>query len=170
MPNTKLLKKCPCCSGKIFSACCHPFLNGESLPTVAVQLMRSRYSAYSLTHIEYIQQTMCGKAAEGYDAKEAKQWAQQAIWCGLNVINSGKQNAESDKDEVEFIARYILENELHIIHEKSQFQKIAGKWFYISGELIPHKPIALAANSQCPCGSRKKYAQCCGEKHKNVGA
>jgi len=159
----KINAKCPCCSGKLFADCCSPFLHEEKFPETAVQLMRSRYTAYSTVNIEYIQKTMRGAAAENYASAETKQWALQVIWCGLNIIDPGKQSQKIEDDEVEFAAKYITGNLLHILHEHSQFKKINERWFYTCGNLIPHQPTSIKDKDQCPCDSRKKFSQCCGK-------
>src|SRR4029453_13356634 len=38
--------RCPCLSGEVFGDCCGPFLAGEADAPTAVQLMRSRYTAF----------------------------------------------------------------------------------------------------------------------------
>lgn len=160
-------KLCPCCSGKDFLGCCQPFLEGD-LPKTALQLMRSRYTAYSLGQIDYIQKTMFGSAAEGFDAAEAKQWAESIRWCGLTIIHSGKQVENTSEDSVEFIARYLVGSALHILHEKSQFEKKDGYWFYTSGCIIPEPVIKVNHKGSCPCGSRRKFYLCCGTKEEEV--
>lgn len=152
--------QCPCCSGKPFKSCCEPFLKDEKKPETAEHLMRSRYTAFVLKDMEYIANTQAENAADGFDLEEAKKSANHAKWCGLSIIDPGKKNG-SDKDEVEFCARYIAGDQLHLLHERSQFKKINGQWFYTSGTLIPHTPIAIKSNQACPCGSKKKYSQCC---------
>jgi len=133
--------QCPCCSAQIFSACCYPLLSGTQLAETAVQLMRSRYTAYSLADITYIQKTMSGPAAEGFDAAQAKQWAELVKWCGLTILDAGSQNKQAEEDQVEFAAKYVMNNLLHVLHERSQFKKINSQWFYFSGAITPHQPI-----------------------------
>jgi SEC-C motif-containing protein len=157
-------QKCLCCSEKLFSQCCHPYLTGEKIPETAEQLMRSRYTAYASVNIDYIIQTMHGPAAEGFDKENAISWAQNSLWCGLNVVDPGKQSADIDTDEVEFIAKIVTDKLLYLMHERSSFQREQGKWFYFSGETIPHKSTKITGLSLCPCGSKKKFGFCCGRK------
>ena len=156
-------QKCRCSSGKQFSDCCQPFLNGNKLPQTALQLMRSRYTAYNQVNIDYIQQTMSGDAAAGFDPQNAKQWAENIRWCGLKIIDPGQQRTDLEKDEVEFAAKYVIGEELNILQERSEFHKINGNWLYMSGKLLPHKPTKITRTDICPCGSRKKFVKCCGK-------
>lgn len=121
----------------------------------AEALMRARYAAYTQGDIGFIQQTMCGKAAEGFNPIEAKQWATSVTWLGLNVIQAAE---EGDHGCVEFFARYRTpDQQLHFIHEVSQFQRIDGDWFYFDG-----KTGSIQRNQPCPCASGKKFKKCCG--------
>jgi len=136
---------------------------GKESPQTVLQLMRSRYTAYNTLNIDYIQQTMSGEAAAGFDQQNAKQWAQNIKWCGLKIIDSGQQRADLEKDEVEFAAKYVIGEELNILQERSEFHKINGNWLYMSGKLLPHQPTKIKRNDFCPCGSRKKFVKCCGK-------
>ncbi|MEA2050584.1 MAG: YchJ family metal-binding protein, partial [Campylobacterota bacterium] len=51
-----LNSKCPCGSGNKYKKCCQPFHKGI-LPQTALQLMRSRYCAFSITNYKYIIKT-----------------------------------------------------------------------------------------------------------------
>ena len=143
MPN------CPCQSNKPFSDCCEPYITGDHLPTTPEQLMRSRYTAYTQANIHYIQQTMCGKAAENYNPVDAKQWALSAEWLGLTVI------AATD-NEVTFLARFKSNDKNQCIYERSQFEHRDGRWFYTSG----YTP-KVKRNDPCPCQGGKKAKRCC---------
>ena len=126
-------EQCPCGSQQLFSRCCGVYIGGAQLPEKPETLMRSRYSAYTQANIDYIQQTMCGPASDGFNADEAREWAGQVNWLGLRVLNSTLENA--DKGFVEFIARYRLGQTPHKLHERSEFHRIDGRWFYVGGEL-----------------------------------
>ncbi len=93
--------------------------------------MRSRYTAYTRANIKYIQHTMRGQALEGFDPIEAKKWAQQATWQGLNILNTTAGNMGDTQGWVEFIATYTLSGQQHRLHEKSAFEHQHGQWFYI---------------------------------------
>ena len=107
---------------------------------------------------------MQGPAAEDFDPVDAKKWTESLTWCKLSILNLGKQQANLETDEVEFAAKYVFNHYVHILQERSQFQKIGEQWFYVSGTLVPHQPILLKPSNPCPCGSRKKFSQCCALK------
>jgi SEC-C motif-containing protein len=72
-------KKCPCSSGKIYQKCCELYISGVKLPALPEELMRSRYSAYTMANIDYIVKTMYGKALQGFIQKDAYNWAKSVI-------------------------------------------------------------------------------------------
>ena len=82
------MKMCPCSSKKLYSECCEFFISGANLPITPEQLMRSRYTAYTLGNIDYIANTMCGVAAKHFNPTTTKIWAEKISWLGLKVIKS----------------------------------------------------------------------------------
>lgn len=122
---------CPCGSKIAYQACCEPYHCDMVLPQTPEALMRSRYTAYVLANIDYIQKTMCGKALENFNALEAKSWAQNVKWLKLKIVHA--LTPSENKGYVEFIARFIDKGQHHHIHEISEFQCISGKWFYVDG-------------------------------------
>ncbi|NOQ31261.1 MAG: zinc chelation protein SecC [Helicobacteraceae bacterium] len=113
--------------------------------------MRSRYSAYALGLGEYLYETTDPKFASREEIVEyISQSKEQLEWLQLDVISSSK-------NRVEFKAYYMEDEKLFVLHEKSEFINIDGKWFYESGELLTSK---IERNIPCPCGSGKKVKKC----------
>ncbi len=146
--------QCPCGSDKTYSACCQPYIDDNDIAPTAEALMRSRYSAYTQANTAYIQKTMQGKAAIGYDAQQSKQWAQQVEWLGLQVFDHSPNNTDAT---VTFAARYRDNRGIHFIHEKSLFETKNGIWYYMDGDQQPPPQ----RNQPCLCGSGKKFKRCC---------
>lgn len=153
---------CPCGSQNTYEHCCGLYLNKEQRPQTPEQLMRSRYTAYSLAKIEYITNTMKGKALSGFNSNEAKTWAERVTWIGLKILNTYMETPE--KGFVEFTASFLERNQLQGIHELSEFHKEHETWFYVDGvnKQVPNKSNKqkIARNSSCPCGSGKKFKNC----------
>ncbi|PWY54975.1 hypothetical protein DGG96_14330 [Legionella qingyii] len=153
---------CPCGSQNKYELCCGLYLEKKQQPETPEQLMRSRYTAYSMGKIDYIKNTMKGKALMGFNELEAEQWAKSVTWISLDVLNSN--TPDPDKGFVEFAARYFEDNRVKIIHELSEFHKENGRWFYVSGvhkqRLEKTNKPKVARNAPCPCGSGKKFKNC----------
>jgi SEC-C motif-containing protein len=123
---------CLCGSNKVFDACCGRFLHAGQLAATPEQLMRSRYCAYALGgHGDYLLRTWFPATAGGLTAEALSQ--RDCRWIGLTVL--AKQQ-RGDKGMVEFRARYHdSDGQERVMHEKSVFQRIAGRWLYVGGEV-----------------------------------
>lgn len=127
--------KCPCCSGQEYAECCKPYHSGAPAPT-ALALMRSRYSAYAQGLAKYIIQTTHPKSP--YFEKDRKKWEKGILefchttqFVKLEILGSGE-------DWVHFAA-YLKQREEFILEEKSQFEKLDGKWLYVKGDFTQRK-------------------------------
>ncbi len=134
-------ENCYCGSAKSYSDCCGPFLDGFSLPKTAEQLMRSRYTAFILKHTNYIKNTMVSPALDFFDEKFILN--SPIIWKKLEVLD--KQQGEStDEEGIVLFKAYYKENQedmaVSFLEERSIFKKIAGKWFYVTGETSVENP------------------------------
>ena len=126
----KLKNNCPCGSTITLLECCYPIIINPKKATTATELMRSRYTAYSLQNVKHILKTMTGKSKEQSNSKNIKAFAKQSKFLKLEIIKT-EQGGENDSiGIVEFKATYENAKKTCIIHEISLFKKIAGKWLY----------------------------------------
>ena len=127
-----MASQCTCNSQKPFVDCCGRFLDGGQQAKTPEQLMRSRYSAYALgNHGEYLLRTWFPATARGLTAESLSQ--RSCDWLGLEII---AKEQKGDQGFVEFRARYRDEQgEAAVLHEKSVFQRVAGRWLYVGGEV-----------------------------------
>lgn len=160
-----IISTCPCGSKKTYLSCCGLFIEQHQLPKTPEQLMRSRYTAYTMANIEYISKTMREPAALNFDPLSARKWAEQAQWLNLEVLQSRVDPKNPDRGFVEFKAHYHLANQDHCMHELSEFHFQDGQWYYVDGETVTETPskIKISRNDPCICGSGKKYKKCCGK-------
>jgi len=122
---------CPCGSGKTYQACCEPLLSGERQAETAETLMRSRYTAYATRDSGYLLATWHEPTKpECLDL----QGIQQPEWVSLDVLNISGGRAQDDEGRVEFVAHYRMDGARGQLHEKSRFQRIDGRWYYVDGE------------------------------------
>jgi Uncharacterized protein conserved in bacteria len=130
------MKTCYCHSGEYVSNCCEPFISGKTVPKTALQLMRSRYSAYTLNKIDYIKSTMTGPALHKFHLTNREQKTDSIQWTGLTILSHSEK---IDNGWVTFIANYIHNDLPQQLHEKSLFKKVNNKWFYYDGELLDNR-------------------------------
>ncbi len=127
------MSACPCGSGSDFAACCAPLIAGDRPATTAEALMRSRYSAYTLSDIDYLTASLHPDARHDHDPVAAKRWADQSQWMGLEVVSVEQGSAQDEAGTVEFVARYKDKSGLHRHHEIGHFTKKEGTWYYLEG-------------------------------------
>jgi SEC-C motif-containing protein len=149
-------KKCACKSGLDFVHCCEKFLRVESVPPTALALMRSRYVAYCLGDVNYLQATTHDHTWQDEELKFIQDWADNSFWQHLEII-------DFSEDMVEFKAYYIFNKTQHVHHEKSRFAKINDMYKYIDGEIFEDK-VNFLRNEKCICASGDKYKRCCFKK------
>lgn len=157
------LGPCPCCSNLSFDQCCQPFLLGQRNPDTAQALMRSRFTAYRLANIDYIEKTMQKAALDGFHAKQAKAWADKIRWGQLRVNHTSA--VIDGTTSVGFEADFIVEHYYEQIKEVSLFELIQGIWYYVGSDAPPTiVSKKIQRNTRCPCQSGKKFKQCCGKQ------
>jgi SEC-C motif-containing protein len=111
------------------AACCGRYLGGESLAPDAEQLMRSRYTAYTLGLAPYLLSTWHPSTRPAELSLDAN-----VKWLGLEVRHHNAQDAE--RAEVEFVARSRVGGRGQRLHERSRFVREAGQWLYVDGDLL----------------------------------
>lgn len=148
---------CPCGSHLSYEACCARYHHGIAAPT-AESLMRSRYCAYVLKLANYLRDTWHAStrpATLTFNGDEPQ-------WCGLEIRQTSGGSESDQAGEVEFIAHWLAaDGRTGALHERSCFVRDEGRWYYVDGELFPVIARKAGRNDPCPCGSGKKFKQCC---------
>ncbi|MGE5679733.1 MAG: YchJ family protein [Bacillota bacterium] len=159
---------CPCGSGKTYERCCKPFIKGKKQILTAEQLMRARYSAYTQHEIDYILDTNHPEKKDEVDRESVTKWSNESEWLNFKILNIEKGSAEDTEGQIEFVASYVQKGIKQDHHELSEFKKVEDTWFFYDGKLVSQKPVVrvgdkIGRNDPCPCGSGKKYKNCCGK-------
>lgn len=157
---------CPCGSGRPLALCCAPLIAGAPAVT-AEALMRSRYTAYVRGELDYIERTHAPEAAGDFNRAQAEDMAGHVRWVGLEVGDTTAGGADDDTGTVEFIARFRKDGVEHVHHERAHFRREGDRWLYVDGEfnprVAPRRVEKVGRNQPCPCGSGRKFKQCCGK-------
>jgi SEC-C motif domain protein len=128
-PNLKTGTKPP-----RYADCCGRFIDAGELPTTALELMRSRYTAYVLGETDYLRATWAPETCPAdLDADPAAPGAPR--WLGLAV----KRHEQTDDTHaiVEFVARYKTGGRAVRLQETSRFTRgDDGRWRYVDGDVI----------------------------------
>jgi SEC-C motif-containing protein len=156
---------CPCGSRLSESQCCGRFIGGECAPT-AEALMRSRYTAYVRHEVDYLVETQDAESRRDLDRAAIARWSNEADWLGLTVQGVVAGGPGDETGEVEFVARFRQGGQEQSLHERSQFRKVDGRWFYVAGQVPKRAPERKekhpGPNEPCHCGSGMKYKRCHG--------
>jgi SEC-C motif-containing protein len=94
--------------------------------------MRSRYSAYALGgYGDYLLETWFPATAKGLTTEALS--LRTCDWVELEVLNKSQK---VDQGTVEFNAWFHNDQgDKQVLHEKSVFQRIKGRWLYVGGEV-----------------------------------
>jgi SEC-C motif-containing protein len=114
-----------------YPECCGRFIEGGEPADNAMELMRSRYTAYVLGNTAYLRATW----AEATCPRDLETSADPTTrWLGLQIKRHTPVDA--NRAEVEFVARYKLGGRAFRLHETSRFERdAAGVWRYVDGDV-----------------------------------
>ncbi len=118
---------CPCGSGDRYDACCGRLHRGSAQAATPEELMRSRYTAYAIGATDHLFATWHPRTRPDDVTADP-----DLVWTGLEVHASGQ---EEDHGWVEFTARYETPSGPGALHEHSRFERRAGRWLYVDGDL-----------------------------------
>ena len=151
---------CPCDTGLMYEECCAKYHNGAHVPN-AISLMRSRYSAFSLSLADYLVDTLYPASRSDDELAQIQLSFAGTHWESL-VITDHKDGDQEDA-EVSFQVTYSVNAERLSFAETSRFKRDLNKWFYVDGKLSTSTPTpALKRNDVCWCLSEKKFKKCHG--------
>jgi SEC-C motif domain protein len=162
---------CPCratdADKLAYEDCCGRFIEAGEFPATAEALMRSRYTAFVLGKIDYLEDTLAPETRHDFDRKAITHWASQSQWLGLDILSTEQGQEQDDSGYVEFVANFLNEGERYAHRERSLFCKRDGRWYFQEEANRKNAPIVKGQqpgrNDPCPCGSGKKYKKCCGQ-------
>ena len=115
-----------------YEACCGRYLDHDTPAPDAESLMRSRYSAFVLGRVGYLEASWHASTRPAGLTLEPGQ-----KWLGLEVKRHRVIDAEHA--EVEFVARYRTAGpgaggRAVRLHERSRFVREDGRWYYVDGD------------------------------------
>ncbi len=115
--------------------------------------MRSRYSAFALDLVDYLNATWHPSTRpEALAPDPATQWKRLVI--------EHAPKPEGAHATVHFKA-FFKEGGWHVLEEVSRFVQEAGRWWYVDGDPRLEK-LKPGRNERCLCGSGRKLKACCG--------
>lgn len=119
----RLQQPCPCGSGATYDACCGRLHRGVAQAETALELMRSRYAAYAVGDVDHVFRTWHPRTRPDDLSPDP-----DLVWTGLQILGSGE-------DWAEFVASYDRGGVPGRRHERSRFERRAGRWVYVDGDV-----------------------------------
>ena len=125
--------------------------------------MRSRFTAHAIRNFRHLHRTYLETYQKPYvDETEGANMA----WTRLEV-HAHEAGPRPDVAFVDFTAYYTHNGQEHPMHERSEFRKVDGTWYFARPVREGPAPVKagpkVGRNDPCPCGSGKKYKHCCGK-------
>lgn len=131
---------CKCDSNKKYKKCCKVYHDGSN-PSKALDLMKSRFTAYALGNSDYIINTTHKNNSEYTD--DVSQWkssieefSNSVEFRSLEIIEFIDEINGSAESFVTFKANIFQENNDLSFTEKSRFSKHDNKWLYVDGTFL----------------------------------
>lgn len=84
--------------------------------------MRSRYTAYAVGDENHVWRTWHPRTRPKDVTVDGVEWV------GLEVL-------DATDDEVEFVATFLMNGRRNRLHERSRFERRAGRWFYVDRDV-----------------------------------
>ena len=123
-----LQQPCPCGSGAAYDACCGRLHRGAAEAETAEELMRSRYAAYAVGHLDHVFRTWHPRTRPDDLVRPALEWT------GLEILDVVAGGPDEDEGIVEFAAHYLGADGAGTLHERSRFERRGGRWVYVAVE------------------------------------
>ncbi|HBJ91054.1 MAG TPA: hypothetical protein DDZ21_13920 [Gammaproteobacteria bacterium] len=118
-------------------------MSGKSVAKTPKQLMRARFSAYTIGgHGQYLMDTWHPAYSRGNTANSLS--LKTHDWRSLQILQAGQ---DGDKGGVEFVADFVdNQGVLQRHHEMSYFERHKGRWYYTDGR-VDIRPIEQAKDT-----------------------
>lgn len=121
------LDRCPCGTGQRFGECCGPLLDGRAAAPTAAQLMRSRYTAFTVGDVAYLLATWHPSTRP-----RTLELDPAIAWRSLEIVRTERGGPLDRDGVVAFVARYAVDGERGAQRETSRFVR-EDRWRYVDG-------------------------------------
>lgn len=121
---------CPCGKNKSYEECCKVAHDNPMFIKTAEDLMRSRYTAFTMAMGDYLIDTHHAATRDTVDKEELVHWSKSVKWLRLEIINVVDGEESDVTGTVEFKAHFKERSKSRCIHEDSSFKREFGVWKY----------------------------------------
>ena len=125
-----MTQNCPCGRSRSFELCCQKIHIDISKAITAEDLMRSRYTAFTIGNGDYLMKSHHPLTRRPDQKDSIVKWANSVDWIRLEIIDVNRGGAFDYEGTVEFKAHFKEKGKIQFLHEKSVFKKEYGTWLY----------------------------------------
>ncbi len=128
---------CPCGMDRDIDDCCGRFIDDDDQASTAEQLMRSRFTAFTLGNEGYLARTWASATRPVpivlFPGQE---------WTRLEVLETVGGGVLARDGVVEFRAHFERDGEPGVLHERSAFAREKGRWVYVGPVPVTSPSVA----------------------------
>ena len=99
-------------------------------PRTAGALMRSRFAAFRDGDADWLLASWHPSTRPA-----ALDLSDNPRWRGLQIVDTEAGGPEDEEGVVEFRAGYVDRNGHGVLHERSRFVRVDGRWMYLDGDI-----------------------------------
>ena len=92
--------------------------------------MRSRFDAFAAGDAEWLLHSWHPSTRP-----DSIDLADNPVWRKLQIVETVAGGTDDDHGIVEFRAGYVHHGQHAILHERSRFVRVDGRWYYLDGEV-----------------------------------
>ena len=124
-------RPCPCGRKRTRDTCCGPLVEGVLRPDAAVDLMRSRYTAYCEGAVEYLLETTAADRRASLSPEALRTYCAGLRGVSLEILETEAGGPDDLTGTVTFRARLRSRGRPFEQVEKSLFEREEGRWVYV---------------------------------------
>ncbi len=129
-------RPCPCGFKAGIADCCGPLLAGTRQAETAVELMRSRYTAYLEGAVDYLLKTTAAAARERLDRASLAAYCRGLRGVSLRILEVQGGGLLEATGVVAFAATLRSQGRTFVQRERSSFARDEhGRWVYVDGDV-----------------------------------
>jgi SEC-C motif-containing protein len=125
------IKTCPCGTGRGYDACCGLLHQGLGHARTAVDVMRSRYSAFVVRDGDYLLVTW-----HPQHRPARIDFAADQTWTGLDIHSTEAGGLFDTVGTVQFTANFVAGGVARQLHETSHFTRLDSRWVYVAAHRL----------------------------------
>lgn len=143
---------CPCGTGRSYATCCGPYHAGDVEPPDAEALMRSRFSAFAMKHVDHLYRTMHRdhpdrQRSEAEVKAALRESARTLRYMGLTILDRALPGDTAHRAQVLFLARVFYQGGDRSFVERSVFAHDGVGWRYLDGVGATAATLRIPATS-----------------------